>query len=208
LFGNNFNVIFILFFYFFTIFFVNFLINKFKLKTKPLPKLKINKNGIFFTSYLNHKIKINFFKILIIDNVVYLKQNNNFILIKNVANVFTSNNYLYFKGLGEVKIMFNAEEFYRYFNIVIKCNKFNINKLKQNALMDILNNVFNLKNSKILKKYVNFIKNVLKININNKKISIKPNNFNFSYTLYYVVNNKIKQVEVKERIWQKHIFLI
>ena len=206
--GNNFSVIIALIFYFLTIFFLLICASKNKIKTKPFPKLKMNKNGIFFTSKFKHKVKIENLKVMLLDDCVYLKNDNTFIIIKNVFSAFKLNNYLYFNAMGEVKIIFKTEEFFRYFNLVIKSNKFNLNKLKQEALKDILNNLTNIKNSKILNKYINFIKNVLKIDINNKKIEIKPNIYNLPFTVFYKINNKVTRVVVQERIWQKLSFMI
>ena len=189
-----------IFAYILTTFLVFFIIKKNKYKTKPFPKLKINKNGIIFYSNFKHKIKIGDAKLLIIENTAYLKKVNKVLTIHNVEDVFIKDNYLYFKANGNVKILFNTIDFYRYFNIIIQSEKFNINKLKQLALIDILNNVFNIKNSKIFKKYLNIVKNILKININNKKIEIKPNNFNLSYTVIYKTNNQITKVNVEKTL--------
>jgi len=193
-------VILAFFSYILTIILIFFVINKFKYKTKPFPKLKINKNGIIFYSTLKHKIRIDDVKLLQLNDAVYLKKQCEVIVIHNVKDVFTKNNYLYFRAKGEVKILFNTNEIYRYFNIVIQSKKFSLNKLKQLALIDVLNNIFNIKNSKILKKYLNIVKNILKIDINNKKIEIKPNIFNLSFTLIYKTNNQITRVNVEETL--------
>lgn len=176
------------------------LIKKGKYKTKPFPKLKITKNGVFFTSNNKHKIKVKDVRLLIIENTAYLKTNNEIATIHNIDDVFIKDNYLYFKAKGEVKILYNTNEIYRYFNIVIQSNRFNLNKLKQLALLDVLNNVFEVKKSKILKKYLYIIKNILNIDINNKRIEIKPNKFNLSFTLIYKINNKITKVKVQETL--------
>ena len=187
-------------FYYLTIFVVVFLINKIKYKTQPLPKLKINKNGIFFNSTFKHKIKIDNLKILIIDKTIYLKNENNFIIIQNVTNIYKAQNYLFFSALGDVKILFKTEDFYRYFNILIKSNNFNLTKLKQMALLDILNNLNNINNCKILNKYINFIKNILKIKVNETQIQVMPNKYNFTFTVIYKLNNVLKKVQVNKTL--------
>lgn len=197
-----------IFAYILTIFLVFYKIKKNKYKTKPLPKLKINKNGIIFYSNEKHKIKLDNVKLLVIEYTAYLKSDNQIVTIHNVEDVFFYEGYLYFKAKGDVKILFATAEIYRYFNLIIQAKKFNLNKLKQLALIDVLNNVFNITNSKILKKYLNIVKNILKININNKKIEIKPNSFNLSYTLIYKTNNCITKVKVEETLWQISSFLV
>jgi len=193
-------VILAIFSYILTIFLVFFLIKKNKFKTKPFPKLKINKNGIIFYSNLKHKIKVENVKLLILENTAYLKKGKEIVIIHNIENVFIKSDYLYFKANGNVKILFNAQGFYRYFNIIIESKKFSLNRLKYLALVDVLNNIFNIKNSKILKKYLNIVKNILKIDINNKKIKINPNNFNLPFTLIYKTNHQITKVNVEETL--------
>ncbi len=133
-----------------------------------------------------------------VDKIVYIKKDNKMIVLINVDNLCFKDDYMYFSALGKVKILFNCICFYKYFNIEISSQKFDLKDLQQTALLDILNNLFNLKNAKILLKYLKIITKVLNININKKKIVVKRNKFKIPYTLTYKVNNVLKRVKVNE----------
>ncbi len=166
--------------------------------TKLIPEMKICKHGITFFSYCRHKIRVEQTKILILNNNVFLKQNNNTIEIKNVKNVILKKNYIYFSALGNVEVLFNAEPIYRYFNIKILSNDFSLEELKQQALLDIINNLFNLDNCSKLRQYLKIVIKILNISITNNRITVKKNNFNLKFTLIYKINNTIKKINIGE----------
>ena len=178
---------------------VSVLKNK-KIKYKPFPNLRICKNGIIFYSYMRHRLYIGDAKLLIIKNNIYLKRKKSLIILCNVEYNLIQNKFLYFSCFGETRITFNANDFYRYFNIFIKSSKFNFKKLKQITLKSILNNLFNLEDCKLLKRYLNFIKNILRIEIDKERICVSKNLYNLSYELIYKINNTVKHLKVKETI--------
>ena len=107
-------------------------------------------------------------------------------------------NYLYFTALGDVKIIFNTKSFYKYFNIEIKSPIFDLEELKQNAIDEMLNNLFNLNKCNKLKEYLKVVIKILNIHITNDKILVKKNNFNLTFTLIYKLNNTIKIINIGE----------
>ena len=115
----------------------------------------------------------NYAKMLILNNNVFLKHNNKTIEIRNVKNVFIRNDFIYFSALGDVKILFNAEPIFRYFNIKILSNDFNLEELKLKALFDVLNNLFDLKNCLALKEYLNVVVKILNIKITDEKVIVE-----------------------------------
>lgn len=172
---------------------------KIKLSSKRILNPKVKKFGIVFYSNNRHKIRIGQAKVIYIGNLIYLKENNKFIIIKNIVDVIVKNEYMFFKANGEVKIFFNCP-FYRYFNLNIRSSYFDLNSAKQQTIDEMLNNLLNLESCIKLKKYLNFIKNTLKIRINNEKIVIFLNKFKIPYTITYKLNNKIKKINIKETI--------
>ena len=164
--------------------------------TKPIHAIKICKFGISFFSNSRHKIKVGQVKMLILNNNVFLKHNNKTIEIRNVKNVFIRNDFIYFSALGDVKILFNAEPIFRYFNIKILSNDFNLEELKLKALFDVLNNLFDLKNCLALKEYLNVVVKILNIKITDEKVIVGQNKFNLSFKLIYNLNNVQKIVNV------------
>ena len=178
-----------------------FCVIKFKkstqLKHQEFPTLKVNKNEIFFTSYQTHRIKIKDYKIMKIENVLYLNLYEKLIIISNIKDVKIYNGFLYFTALGEVKILVDMKCVFKYFAIQIKSKQFSIDALKQQAILDFMNNGFNINFSKILKKYIKIIEKVLKINIFEEKIVINANNLKLSFVVSYKVNNKIKCVNIR-----------
>ena len=171
-------------------------IEKFKYKHSPFPKLKLTKFGVEFFSTENHKINIGYNKIFVADKKVYLKTKNQIIVFDNIKNITCKNEHMYFTACGIVKIDFICEDVYKYFNLMIKSKSFNFNYLKQTAIVDLMNNEFDISKAKKFNQFVNFIKNTLKIQINNKRVMIFSNNLKLSYQLTYKMNNKIKKINV------------
>lgn len=172
----------------------------FKYRVAEFPKLKITKSGIKFFSFKQHKIKIGNSKVFELGGNFYLKTNTQIIIFKNIKNVKTRNGYMYFISCGNVEIIFNAIDFYKYFNIEINIDKLNFSEFKQTAILDFINNQFNISNSKKLQKFLKFIKNTLKIHINSKNLKIFSNNLKISYQITYKLNNKIKRINIKNTI--------
>lgn len=172
----------------------------FKYKCYEFPKIKVVKNGINFFSTKQHKIKIYNLKLCELAGNFYLKSNSQIIVFRNIKNIKIKNNYMYFVGCGKVEMIFDFSKFYKYFNIEININEFNFLQFKQNAILDYLNNRFNIENAKIFQKFLKFIKNTLKIQINNENLTIFSNNLKISYQLIYKLNNKIKKINITNTI--------
>lgn len=186
--------------YFLTFYLVIKIKSKFKHKETSFPFLKFTKTGISFFSYNQHEIKIQNMKTMQIDGLVYLKNGDKLIIISNVKDVKIYEDYLLFTANGETKILFDCKEYYRYFTLDIQSEQFNLNNIKQTAILDIMNNNFDLNSSSLAKRYMNLLKNILNIHIDNEKIVVKPNKFKFSFVVTYKINNKIKQVNIRQRI--------
>jgi len=168
-----------------------------KLKYNNFPKLHLKKYGIEFFSYSVHRIKIYDAKLNLVEKDLYIKILNKIVVIKNVEDVVVFNDYLYFHTLGKVKILFDCSSIFRYYNIKIISNKLCVEGVKQQSLIELINNKFQINFCKSVKKYINIIKNILKIEIFEKKLKIKPNNLKIPFILKYRVNNKIKRINVK-----------
>ena len=121
-------------------------------------------------------------------------------VIKNVTNVLKRKNFLYFQALGKVEVLVDCAFFYKYINLKIESKEFDFNLIKQKTLNDIMNNLLALHMCKNLQKYLRLLKNILKIDINNKKIAIKPNKFKISYSVLYKLNNKLKRVNINQTL--------
>ena len=160
----------------------------------------LKKEGIHFYSTSIHRFKINFLEPMLVGNVLYLKRDNKLIIISNVSNVQVYNEYLYFSCLGKVKIYLNLTSIYRYFSIKIKSQKFNIEVIRQQAIVDFVNNSFDENFSKILNRYVKIIQNVLNIHIFSEKILIQPNEFRLPFELTYKLNKRIKHIKINSKL--------
>jgi len=171
------------------------------LKFVNIPYVKVKKNGFIFYSKRVHRIKKNNMNVSFISNSLFLKTENKVVVISNVSNVEVVEGYIYFKGLGEVKIIDEIKEIFRYFSIHVSSKIFNWNKLKQDAIVDYLNNSFDVKFSEITKKYFKLIENVLKIQIFKEKILIKKNSLNFPLSVKYKLNNVLKTIIINESLW-------
>ena len=135
-----------------------------------------------------------------ISDSLYIKNNEKVVIISNVKNVEIYENFLYFTGCGKVEISFDCSMFYKYFALEISSQQFDLKPLKQCAIIDIMNNDFELKFSKIAKKYIKIIEKVLNMCIFKEKIIVKQNNFKLSFVLSYKLNNRIKRIYINETL--------
>lgn len=194
-------IVFLLCSIFITYMFIVYIIVKFKNDKRfhcdEFPRLTLKKDRITFNSYGRHKIKILGFDMVLVKDCLYLFNASKIIIIENVNKAELHENYLYFSALGEVIIYLELKEFYRYFAIIIKSEKFNMDNLKQKAILDILNHNFEANNSEVVRKYIKIIKNILNIDVLSKKIVIKPNKYRLPFQLTYKLNNKIKHIKVE-----------
>ena len=69
-------------------------------------------------------------------------------------------------------------------------------KIKNQALNEIINNLLNLNCCKTLKEYIKTIKDLLKIKISDKQIKIEQNQFKIPFVLEYILNGTKKIVKV------------
>ncbi len=176
------------------------MMEKLKYRYKPFPKLKLTKFGIEFFSYNKHRINIAHTKVMFVGENIYLKTPTQLIVCRNIKNVICKNDHMFFQAYGKVEMCFNCEEFYKYFNLFVTSKGLDFQNLKQDAILDFINNEFNFQHAKKFNNFIKFIKNTLKININNNKITIFSNKLQFSYQLMYKINNKIKKINVKNTI--------
>lgn len=195
--GKNLNMTAFFFAYFLT--FIVFLIATI-LKNKrfyAIKDVKLTKYGLVFYSNNRHRIKIYGAKMLIIENNVYLKKNSRTVVLKNVDKVSVNKDYLYFNSLGKTKIIMNCKKFYKYFVVRVESEDFDIEELKENAIQDILNNIFDFNNCIELKRYLKIMREILKIDLENDHVKLTKNNYELSYTLTYILNGTKKKVHIK-----------
>lgn len=169
--------------------------SKRKTKFYMFPPVKVLKSGIKFYSTLRHRLKIFDAKIMQIDNVVYLKKDGKQVIIKNIKNVYCKQQYLYFDTLGEVLIVCDLSEIYRYFNIKIISTQFDLELIKKQAMQEILDNIF-LKNTSKLNRYIKIIKDIFNVKIRNDCIFISQNRYLIPFKLIYRLNNTVKIINV------------
>ena len=168
-----------------------------QLKCQNFTHLRLKKNCISFVSNGIHRIKISNAKIMQMNNILYLNLSNRLVIISNVKDVKIYESYLYFTALGKVEILIDLKTIYKYFAIQIRSKQFDINELKQRAIIDLMNNNFDINFCKIMKRYIKIIEKVLNIVILQKKIIVKPNKFKLSFVLSYKLNNQIKRVSIQ-----------
>ncbi|MBE5741055.1 MAG: hypothetical protein E7351_00775 [Clostridiales bacterium] len=196
-------MLYVIFAYFMTVFVVIFALNVRKTRYQPYPSLKLRRDGISFYSKSTHRIKAENTKVMQVENRVYLRQNKKMITLLNVDKVKVDEGYIYFKALGRVKILFSCKSIYRYFNLDIESDKIDIRDKRQQALQDMIDHLFDVNQSMILKRYIRFVREVMNIDFKNGKLTIKQNKFMIPYTLKYKLNNVIKQVKVNQTLCKK-----
>lgn len=176
--------------------FVLWLKQKQNLNFFPPPKVIVKRDGLSFSSYSVHRVNILNNKYIQIGNKVYIRNNLCLVTINNVDRVFIYKNYLYFTGLGLVKIEFDCADIFAMFNVQIYSKNFNFQKLKRTAILELFDACFDKNKSKSIKKLKIIMKNILNIDIFQKKLVIKQNKLKLRYTLIYKLNNKIKRINV------------
>lgn len=127
----------------------------------------------------------------------YLKKQNKTIVLKNVKNVEQKKGFVYFTGLGIVRIVFNAKKFYKYFAVRVESEKFSINDYRLRALDDILANLFEINSCVLLKRYLNIMKNILKISLDEDGVRVSQNKFSLKFSLLYKLHGKAKKINIQ-----------
>ena len=183
--------------YFIVVFIVIYVLDFKSESFNQLPTMIVIKNGVGFYSNKRHRIKIDGCRYEQMGNYVFVfSKDGRIIEIKNIDNIFKRDKYLYFNAMGRVEICAKISNEYEYFYLNILSEKFDIQQVKQNALKELVNNFFDLNLSKNAKKYLNILKNVLKITIFEKKLTIKQNIFKFPFKVEYIINGKMKKVKL------------
>lgn len=184
------------FFYFITSFIVFIILLKRKTKYSIVEKFRVLKSGINFFSTKRHRIKISNAKILQIQNIVYLKKDNQTIILKNVDNIYLKEDFLYFDALGNVSILCDLSNIYKYFNLQIYSNQFDFCSIKKQALQDLFNNLFCLNLSEKINRYLKMLKDILNIKITKQGIVVGQNKYYIPLKITYKINNTIKTINI------------
>lgn len=156
------------------------------------------KYGLSFYSFEQHRIIIENAKIMQVGNLVYVKRNNKMFILKNVDNIQVANGFLYFKAEGHVEIILNCRNIYKYFSVDINSQKLNISAFKDQALNFLATNPMSLNNNSKINHYINFLKNILNIDLDGGRLKIGRNKFKIPFSLTYKLNGKIKKVNILE----------
>ena len=167
------------------------------LKYEEFPTLNVTKDGITFYSTYTHRVRIDCANAIQVGNMLYVKTQTQLIIITNVKDGKIYQSYLYFTCFGKTQILFNTDDYYRYFMINVQSNMFDIRELKKQSILDIMDNDFDFNNSEIAKKYLKILTKILNITITDKNVQIKPNKYKLTYQIEYKINNKIKRVIIK-----------
>ena len=193
-------MIFIVYAYFFAIFLTFFIKNVKINRVKPLPKIKIIKSGLVFFSFFYHKIYVGDVKLIKFEGLIYLKKSDKIMVIKNIEKVFLKNEYLFFKGMGKVHIILNCKNIFRQFNLEISSPNFDVELLKERAINELINNLFDYENCKLVKRYLFLVENIFNINANEKSLIVKQNKYFLSFSLSYRVKNCYKTVKFNQKV--------
>ena len=189
-------MIWVIFAYIITTIIVLTILRLLRFKHVEIKNAHIFKYGIIFKSTARHRLFVGDAKMLVVENNVYLKLNKKVVVIKRVANAEIKKGYVYFTSLGETKIIVNIKEIYKYFCIVVQSNAFNLQEIRAMAINEMLADVFNFKNGKAVKRYLNIVKNILKIDLQNNCVKVSRNRFNLHFSLIYKLHNKTKKINV------------
>lgn len=191
-------MIYVVIVYFLTLIIVNIVLTKCRFSYSPITNLKLTSRGLEFFSQKRHRLKIESYTYVQLNNSIYIKTEKQMIIIKNVDKVFKKENFIYFQALGKVKILVDIKNIYKYFCLKITSEKVDIVDLKKKAMGDLLENFLVVENAKIVKQYLSLLTKILNIKIKEDKIEIHSNNYNIPFSLTYKLNGRIKRVNVKE----------
>lgn len=182
--------------YLLTLVCINLILVKKNCSYSNFGKLALKKQGIIFFSTKSHKIKVGNAKIFQVGKIVYLKRGDKFVEIDNIDALRRIGSYLHFKACGKVIINLNLSD-WKYFNIALNSQYFNFENLKQKVLHDMLKDIFSMEQNSMLKRYLDLIKNGLKIEISNESLTIKKGEIKFPFSIEYKINNIIKRINIK-----------
>lgn len=170
-----------------------FILLRKKRSVRKVKSLKIKKCGITFVSYYRHFISVSNAKFFTINNQVFLKRGDNRLVIKNVSDVEYNEGKLYFKCLGKVEMLFD-NKYFRYFNVLIFFDKYNLSELKYKASIDMLYYPFDFENRKNFKFYIKVVRDILQLHFNDKKLIVRTNKYLLGFKLIYKLNGKTRKV--------------
>ncbi len=185
--------------YFLVLVLTLFVLTKRSNKTKNIKTISITKKGIEFVSYYRHNINISNAKFIIIDKQVFIKRGQKRLVIKNIDNVESVGDNLYFTCLGQVEMLFDNQEYYKYFNVIIFSDKFNLNNLRHKAMLDVFNFPFSFENRQNFAFYIKIVRNILKVNFQKNAITVKANKYFLPFKIVYRLNGKIRKVNFNFR---------
>lgn len=180
--------------YLFTITIVFIIINKKKNKIYPIPETYFCDDKICFYTNHKHKICVGECSLLVVKNKAYLKRMNKRICLCNVENVKLKKQMLTFVGLGTVEIKTGKSKINKYLQMDISSHDFDLTGLKREAVLEMLNNLFDFAACESLKRYLRFVKRILNININNSKIEVKQNVYNLAFCVDYEFKGDKKRI--------------
>lgn len=184
--------------YLFTISCMFLIIHHIKNRTFPLPKIDVFCGGLKFVSFKRHKIFVGNVKLLKVDECIYLKQRDKIIKISNVKNATIKDGYLSFNANGEVKVSLKNNKWFRYLQMDICSSKFELGELKQNAIAELMNNLFDRPNCIQLKRYIRFLRGVLKIDFSCGQLKVKQNLYHLPFEIKYEMLGKQKCVRFNQ----------
>lgn len=167
-----------------------------KNKVYPLPELKFEEGRICFDSIKRHKIHVGFCSCLVVNKDVFLKRGGKTIKFENVASSCLKNGYFIFTGLGKVTIEINNKKWYKYLQMNISSNDFDLTDFKRQAELEIINNLFNISDCHQFARYIRIVKKILNINFTLDKLQIKQNKYKLKFCLEYVSKDVKKRLIV------------
>ena len=162
-----------------------------------IDNISIRRDGVVFNSYHKHRIYIANANIMQVGTTCYLRQGKTLITINNIDHLYLRDHYLYFQAKGRVEIKVDLSKIGKYFNIYIKSDKLDFDKLQHRAQLSLINHLFNIADSKELREYMLLIRRVLNIKLDKDEVTIQCNKYNIEYTLYYKVHNVIKKINIR-----------
>lgn len=165
-------------------------------KVYPLPEFEFEEGQIILNSIKRHKIHVGFCSCLVVNNNVFLKRGGKTIKFANVANSCLKNGYFIFTGLGKVTIEVNNKKWYKYLQMNISSNVFDLTDFKRRAELEIVNNLFSISDCYQFVRYIRIVKKILNINFTSDKLQIKQNKYKLKFCLDYVSKNVKKRIIV------------
>ncbi|MBR1987999.1 MAG: hypothetical protein IKA36_03055 [Clostridia bacterium] len=129
-----------------------------------------------------------------INDQIFLKYQDRRIAVKNVSDIEKVDDKLYFTCQGRVEFLYDNSAWYKFFNVIIYSDKFDLKKIKHKAMIDMVYNPLNFVEKKNFSNFIGIVKGIFRLDFKNKQMRVCANKYFLPFKMIFKLNGKIRKV--------------